>query len=198
MDCKMQKGGKDNHISYMKESNSLPIKIRIASPPDIPLLTDIGAETFSDTFAEENTPQDMKLYLAGAFSPEQQALEMADPATKFLIAQTGGEVVGYARIIFRNAPVAILGRAPMEISRLYSRKPWIGKGVGAAVMRACLREATTHRCDVVWLDVWEQNPRAIAFYSRWGFLKAGTQTFKLGNDLQHDLIMARPTVLTME
>jgi hypothetical protein len=27
--------------------------------------------------------------------------------------------------------------------------------------------------DVVWLDIWERNPRAIIFYRKWGFVEAG-------------------------
>jgi len=44
---------------------------------------------------------------------------------------------------------------------------------------------------VLWLDVWERNSRAIAFYRKWGFVKVGTQDFRLGEDVQHDLLMAR-------
>jgi ribosomal protein S18 acetylase RimI-like enzyme len=38
--------------------------------------------------------------------------------------------------------------------------------------------------------VWEKNPRAIAFYEKKGFRKVGRQTFLLGKDVQHDLVMA--------
>ena len=80
----------------------------------------------------------------------------------------------------------------MEIGRFYARKAWIGKGVGARLMQACLCEAEAVACDVVWLDVWERNARAIAFYHKWGFTEVGMQVFPLGNDLQRDLLMARP------
>jgi ribosomal protein S18 acetylase RimI-like enzyme len=56
-------------------------------------------------------------------------------------------------------------------------------------MRACLERARRLLCDVVWLDVWEKNLRAIAFYRRWGFVEVGTQAFVLGSDVQHDLLM---------
>ena len=46
-------------------------------------------------------------------------------------------------------------------------------------------------CDVVWLDVWEKNLRAIEFYRRWGFVEVGTQGFVLGSDVQHDLLMQK-------
>lgn len=162
---------------------------------DNTLLAEIGAETFYDSFAAENTPENMAAYLTESFSPEKQAHELADPASKFLIAESEGMTVGYARLKFGQAPSAIVGRSPMEITRFYARKPWIGKGVGAQLMQACLREAKQARCEIVWLDVWERNPRAIAFYRQWGFVEVGTQVFQLGDDPQRDLLMAKAVSL---
>ncbi len=168
------------------------VKIRIASPADNVLLSELGRQTFYDSFAAGNTPEDMAAYLAGAFSPEKQAAELADPGTRFLIAELDGNVVGYARLRQDPPPASIPGKQPVEIVRLYSRKEWIGQGIGPALMQACLQEAERRDCDVIWLDVWEQNPRAIAFYRKWGFEAVGTATFQVGSDLQHDLLMARP------
>ena len=80
---------------------------------------------------------------------------------------------------------------PVEIVRFYAVREWIGGGVGAALMSACLSLAVEEGCDTIWLDVWEQNPRAIAFYRKWGFAVVGEQAFQLGSDLQHDLLMQR-------
>ncbi len=62
-------------------------------------------------------------------------------------------------------------------------------------MQACLREAQNRGCDTIWLDVWEQNKLAIAFYKKWGFKEVGTQLFRLGDDIQHDLLMQRGVTL---
>jgi ribosomal protein S18 acetylase RimI-like enzyme len=43
----------------------------------------------------------------------------------------------------------------------------------------------------MWLSVWQKNPRAIAFYQKWGFEIAGTATFTIGSDVQTDWIMGR-------
>jgi GNAT superfamily N-acetyltransferase len=134
----------------------------------------------------------MAAYLAQSFGPEIQACELADPLSRFLIAERGAHVAGFAKLNFGPAPTAVAGRQPMEISRIYARKPWIGQGVGAALMQACLDEAARQGCDVVWLSVWQRNPRAIAFYQRWGFAQAGTAVFQLGADPQTDWLMARP------
>jgi ribosomal protein S18 acetylase RimI-like enzyme len=58
-------------------------------------------------------------------------------------------------------------------------------------MDTCIAQARAWECDVIWLAVWEKNPRAIAFYEKKGFRKVGRQTFQLGSDIQHDHVMAR-------
>jgi GNAT superfamily N-acetyltransferase len=168
-----------------------PYRIRDATLADNVLLAEIGAQTFADTFAADNTPEDMRAYLEASFNPEKQASELADPNSRFLIVEQDGETVGYTRLNFGPAPAVIGGKKPMEIARFYSCKAWIGKGVGAVLMQACLHEAEQAACDVVWLDVWEKNPRAIAFYRKWGFEQVGTQAFQLGDDIQNDWLMAR-------
>ena len=63
----------------------------------------------------------------------------------------------------------------MEIARFYADAPWVGRGVGKTLMESCLDVAREKGCDVVWLDVWEKNLRAIAFYAKWGFEAVGSQ-----------------------
>ena len=182
----------------MAQELNLPFIIRLATAADIDLLAEIGAETFRDTFKDQNSPENMALYLAESFGHQQQALELADPASCFLIAEVASEPVGYAHLKGAHAPVEISGRKPMEIARIYARKAWIGKGIGARLMQACLSQAAQEDCDVVWLGVWELNPRAIAFYREWGFREVGTHVFQLGNDPQRDVLMARPVTLGPE
>ena len=171
------------------------VTIRRATPADNALLAEIGARAFSDTFAADNTPENMAAYLAASFGPDRQAAELADPRGLFLIAEIEGQTAGYARLREGALPGPLPGAAsaqrPMEIVRFYALKEWIGRGVGAALMTACLAEARQRGCGALWLDVWERNPRAIAFYRRWGFADVGTQAFLLGDDRQTDILMQR-------
>lgn len=176
----------------MSPDPAATFRLRLATAADNELLAQLGAETFFDTFAADNTPENMAAYLAASFSPEKQAQELADPATRVLILEAHDAPAGYTRLRFGPAPEMIAGRQPVEIVRFYARRPWIGRGVGARLMQACLAEAAQAGCDTIWLDVWERNPRAIAFYERWGFQRIGRQVFQLGDDRQTDWLMARP------
>ncbi len=168
------------------------VHVRRATAADNTLLAKIGAETFRDTFAADNTPGNMAAYLAASFGPDKQAAELADSSSIFLIAEIEGTAVGYARLRQDQPPKDITGAKPIEIARLYARKEWIGRGVGAVLLQACLEHADKRHCDTIWLDVWERNDRARAFYVSWGFVQVGTQKFQLGDDLQNDLLLQRP------
>lgn len=171
--------------------DEIEIKIRHASAADADLLAELGRQTFYDTFAGDNTPENMAAYLAASFSPEKQAAEIAEPGSLFIIAEVQGTAAGYARLREGPTPAAVTGVHPIEIVRIYSSQEWLGQGVGPALMQASLDQARQRGCDTIWLDVWEHNPRGIAFYRKWGFVEAGTQAFQLGDDLQTDLLMQR-------
>ena len=161
-----------------------------ATASDAALLAELGARTFRDTFAADNTDADMDIYLATAFTPEVQARELSDEGSLFLIARVDGVPAGYTRLRFDDAPACVGGVRPMELARFYADLPWIGHGVGQALMEAAFAVASSRGCDVVWLDVWERNPRAIRFYAKWGFKVIGEQKFLLGTDVQNDLLMS--------
>jgi hypothetical protein len=107
------------------------MNIRTAGLTDAKLLAELGARTFADSFAADNTPDDMAVYLAKSFSPEKQSVEMAEPGTVFLIAEEDGHPVGYTRLREGNIPECIKGLHPVEIVRLYAIKDrtWCRSGL---------------------------------------------------------------------
>lgn len=170
---------------------SSEIIIRYATAGDNMLLAELGAQTFHDTYAAHIPSESLTAYLAASFSPNVQAAELADPSTFFLIAEIENEAVGYAKLQASEPPAGITGARPLELVRIYVLQAWIGRGVGAKLLQACLREASGKGYDSIWLGVWERNPRAQAFYRKWGFVDAGTQIFQLGDIPQTDLLMQR-------
>jgi GNAT superfamily N-acetyltransferase len=167
------------------------IVIRQGQAADAAMLAELGARTFSETFAPDNSADDMAAYLATAFSPTQQATELADPETFFLIAEIDGVAVGYAMLRSGNVLANVTGVNPIELVRLYVSQDQLGSGVGAALMQACIDEARRSGHKTLWLGVWEHNPRAQAFYRKWNFTEIGTHVFQLGNDPQTDILMQR-------
>jgi diamine N-acetyltransferase len=165
--------------------------IRIGTPEDAALLSELAASTFHATFAAENRPEDMKAYMDEAFTVARQAEELADPNTTVFLAFVDGEPAGYAKLLEGDAPECVAGERSVELARLYADHRWHGRGVGAALLGACFDAARRERFQTMWLGVWERNWRAIAFYRKWGFVECGSKVFQLGSDPQTDLVMSR-------
>ncbi|MFZ0062387.1 MAG: GNAT family N-acetyltransferase [Pyrinomonadaceae bacterium] len=165
--------------------------IRQGTLQDAVLLAELGARTFSETFAGDNTPENMAAYLAAAFTPTQLAADLADPRCVFLIAENDGTAVGYAMLRNGTAPEQVTGERPIELVRLYVSRASLGSGVGAALMQACIEVSRQRGHETIWLGVWEHNVRAQAFYRKWNFQEVGTHVFQLGEDAQTDLVMQR-------
>ncbi|MEO7674790.1 MAG: GNAT family N-acetyltransferase [Pyrinomonadaceae bacterium] len=169
------------------------ILIRKATAEDAKSLTDLAYTTFWDAFAAhpKNAPDDLNHYMRQAFSLEQITAEFTDEKSIFLLAEIEGELAGYSKLIIDNIEPGITARLPVELSRLYSQQIFLGKGVGQTLMDACFERAKNDGRDVMWLGVWEFNPRAQRFYEKNGFRVVGSHTFLLGSDPQTDLLMQR-------
>ena len=175
----------------------MPVRIRPAVLADADALSHLGASTFRETFRADNTPEDMDRYVAEAFSPEQQAAEIADPSGTVLVAEHSDdsgatELVGYAHVVTGSVPAAILGPAPLELKRLYVARAWHGRSVAQALMDAAIAAARARGAQTLWLGVWERNARAARFYAKYGFTRVGEHTFMLGSDSQTDWLLSRP------
>lgn len=170
--------------------------LRKATISDAKQLAQLAERTFRETFAAMNTPEDMELHAQSSYSEEIQASEISNPQMVTFLSEDNHRLVGFAQLKRGNAPSCVLAQSPGEIQRLYVVEDWHGKGVAQDLMKACLEELQGQGADVVWLGVWERNPRAISFYQKFGFVEVGEHVFPLGSDPQRDLVMARSVLLT--
>ncbi len=78
----------------------------------------------------------------------------------------------------------------VELVRFYVDRDYHGRGIASRMMDVVRDAAIALGAEVLWLGVWEHNPRAIAFYKKCGFTDVGTQDFWMGPERQHDRVMA--------
>lgn len=164
--------------------------IRRAVPADAAPLADLAARTFRDTFEADNKPEDMTEHVAKSYSPAQQLAEITSPDVTTLLATSGGPVA-FAQLRPGKAPTCVTSSQTVELWRFYVDKAWHGRGIAKQLMQAVLEEAAAAGATTLWLGVWERNPRAIAFYRKFGFEDVGAHEFHLGADVQTDRIMVR-------
>jgi ribosomal protein S18 acetylase RimI-like enzyme len=165
--------------------------IRDAAESDARRLAELAERTFRDAFAAMNTPENMEHHCREQYGEAIQAREILDPSTTTLICEDDGEFVGYAQLRWGQAPAHLTAKCPMEIQRIYVVRKWHGRGLAQELMAEALRRAERGGADLVWLGVWELNPRAIAFYRKSGFEESGSHTFVVGDDPQRDVIMIK-------
>lgn len=165
--------------------------IRRSEPSDALRLAELAELTFRNTFEAANTPDDMTLHCATYYSEVIQGREIADPKMATLLCEHEGQLVGFAQLRWGHTPDCLKAERLAEIQRLYVRQAWHGVGIAHDLMAESIALAQAAGADQVWLGVWEHNPRALAFYKKWGFSAVGDHTFVVGTDSQRDIVMSR-------
>lgn len=173
--------------------NEINLKIRRGTVSDAETLAPLAVKIFNDAFAANplNKPEDMRDYIATAFSLEQTRRELADEIFIFFVAEVGGEMIGYAKLHERSTEDCVSDENPIELGRLYVLKNFHGRGIAEKLMNECFDVARRKNYRTMWLGVWEHNFRAQRFYEKLGFFKVGSHVFQLGNDPQTDWVMER-------
>ncbi len=102
------------------------------------------------------------------------------------------ELIGYSQVINKES-IDIQDyqtEKPAEIRRFYVKESAFGTGASHFLMSAVLRSCLSDDVRTVWLGVWENNFRAQKFYKKFGFEKIGEHSFKVGNQIDTDHILA--------
>ena len=168
----------------------IPI-IQLAAPSDAALLAKLAEKTFRDAFAPFLNKEDLENYVARSFTENQIRSELLDTTTAFFIARIKDKWVGYAKLHQGPAPDCVKPLPAIELARLYSMQHYLGHGIGAALLEACIRYARSKAFKSIWLGSWQENRRGNAFYTKMQFDILGTKTFTIGSDIQEDYIFAR-------
>lgn len=165
------------------------VEIRKISVTDLYLLQAISRQTFTETFADVNTEEDMTQYLSESFNAERLTSELVNADSEFYFAEVDEIPAGYLKVNFGEAQTDIRDRNALELERIYVLKEFLGKHVGQILLDKTIQIAQSCNLDYVWLGVWEHNHRAKKFYAKNGFVEFGRHDFWLGNDKQTDLML---------
>lgn len=169
--------------------NSLEIKK--VTLEDLTALQLIGRQTFSETFASVNSEENMIKYLDESFAAEKLTKELNNPNSYFFLAVLDEKTVGYLKLNTADAQTEEEDINALEIERIYVAKEFHGKKVAQALYAQAEKTAEQLKATYMWLGVWEENFRAVSFYTKNGFVQFDTHIFRLGDDEQTDLMMKK-------
>ena len=176
-------------ISFKTISKMDKTEIKKAKLDDIEALQLISRQTFLETFAHSNTEDDMEKYLNESFSIDRQINELNNPGSEYYLATLHNKVIGYLKLNLGQAQTELKDQKALEIERIYVLQEFHGKRIGQMLYETAPSIAKKIKSEFIWLGVCENNLRAINFYSKNGFIAFDKHTFKLGNDMQTDIMM---------
>jgi diamine N-acetyltransferase len=167
------------------------ITIHRARAEDVETVLSIAKETFVETFAANNAPENLGKYVLENFTAAKMAAELNDPGSLFFIARDASEPVGYLKLNSGGAQTELQDDNGIEIERIYVKSAYHGRKVGQLLYEKALEIARIQHKTYIWLGVWEENPKAIRFYEKNGFAAFGKHLFRMGDDEQTDILMKK-------
>lgn len=167
------------------------IEIKQVTLNDIRVLQEIGRKTFYETFSQGNDKENMKQYLDEGFSEAKLRAELSNENSEFYFASLNDKIIGYLKLNFGNSQTELQDSSSLEIERIYVLSEYQGKKAGQVLYEKAIQVAEEKSVNYVWLGVWEENPRAIRFYQKNGFVEFDKHIFKLGDDEQTDIMMKK-------
>jgi ribosomal protein S18 acetylase RimI-like enzyme len=165
--------------------------IRALSEKDIPQLRELAIRIYRDTFSVSNTPENMDAFIAKDYSIESFQKEFREEGSSYFFALHNDIPAGYLRLRKNPEAESHLGPNTIELQRLYVDVNFQGMKVGSALMQHALDIAKSLKVDWIWLGVWEHNPKAQKFYSKWGFERFAEHVFYMGDEAQTDWLLKR-------
>jgi ribosomal protein S18 acetylase RimI-like enzyme len=166
-------------------------KITQCTIDDISQLKKLAYSTFDESFRPMNTQETIDTYLSEAFTTRKLTLEIMTNGCEFYFIYSDEELAGYLKINYVPAQTDINDPESVEIERIYVKKEFKGKGLGKQLMDYAEELAEKAGKKYLWLGVWEKNGDAIEFYKHINFTITGEHKFKIGDEIQTDLIMKK-------
>lgn len=167
------------------------MKIKKCSLDDILELQKIYRQTFFETFSEQNSEENMRIFLDKAYSEEKLKSEIEDKESETFLAVENQKILGVLKINTGNAETESGLENSLEIQRIYILKESKGLGIGTVFMNLAEKKARELGVSFIWLGVWEKNFPAQKFYTDKGFRRFSEHAFVLGDDIQTDFLMKK-------
>jgi diamine N-acetyltransferase len=169
------------------------VETRIPTLADAGTLATLASEVFAEAYATAFPSQQALLsHIQVAFAPKAIEEELNVSSIWYSLGLDHGVPAGFIKME-RSKPLVPLGAEAetVELSKLYVLSRFHGSGIADQLMEEGLGYANAHGRRIVWLCVWDRNPRAQAFYRRWGFRTVGEVIIPLNAVRFRDLVMSR-------
>lgn len=173
---------------------------------------ELAARTFPDACPPSLADADVRAFIVQHLSDEAFAAHITSPRRVIVgLRDEECRLIAYSLSVIPEgngaagaedgAPVdAVLSDGErigplIELSKFYLDQEWRGSGLGGMLMTGTLRALSAHTREwerpYIWLGTNAGNKRAQGLYSKLGFELVGRRQFMVGEQNNHDVVMAR-------
>ncbi|MBV8679953.1 MAG: GNAT family N-acetyltransferase [Aquitalea sp.] len=169
----------------------MTVCVRPARPEDATCLSALASLVWLDTYATAGIRPALAHHVQASLSPQAFQAQLADASQHILLIEREGHVLAYA-VLQDNAVCPGQPDWQAELATLYVMPRFARQGLGRQLLSACLRLACQQGQPGVWLSVYHDNPRALAFYRQLGLQQVGDCYFEMEQErhLNHVFLLA--------
>jgi ribosomal protein S18 acetylase RimI-like enzyme len=164
------------------------IRIRQAEESDSLNLCMLKIQVWLHTYATEGIRSEFSEYLSEEFTREKMRKMLMDKDKITLVAEQEGHLLACVELDWKSYNSNCDGNAP-ELTVLYVSEHFHGQGVGFQLLSEMERLVREAGCAGLWLTVFHENVRAIAFYERQDYKCVGKTYFSMGENQYENWIM---------
>ncbi|WP_019312911.1 GNAT family N-acetyltransferase [Streptococcus mutans] len=169
----------------------MQVEIRKVNQDELSLLQKIAIQTFRETFAFDNTAEQLQNFFDEAYTLSALKLELADKESETYFILMSGKAEGFLKVNWGSSQTEQVLEDAFEIQRLYILKAYQGQGLGKQLFEFALERAQISGLSWVWLGVWEKNVKAQLLYAKYGFEQFSKHSFFVGNKVDTDWLLKK-------
>lgn len=173
----------------MNAGLSSALIIRQAVSTDAESLARFASQAFKDAYIGKMSEIDIDSYTAKSFDTRRIQEELHHPVKYFHLAFLGSSLIGYTKLRSDRSRTELKGKKSIELERIYVSGQLYRQGIGGILFNNALAFSCALGFELLWLAVWQQNKRALDFYTKAGMEIFGTQSFTVGTIVNKDYVL---------
>ncbi len=168
------------------------ITIKKAAAPDAEVLALLGRVTYVEShghFIEDKN--DLAKYIEQAFSITKTSADLKNADHHFYLIYANDLPAGYAKLVSNSSHEEVSSESSGQLERIYVLDDFIPQKLGQKLLSLVEKETQQMGLDTLWLSVYIKNHRAIKFYKKNKFEKAGTLNFLVNGKQYENIVFSK-------
>ena len=157
-------------------------KIVRATIKDCDILVKLSKQCFLESHGHSASKQDVDTFINLTYNKNAYTKELEDEKNIYHLLYDDNKVAGYSKVVFNKTFEGKNWNTSTKLDRLYFLKEFYGLGLGKTLLDFNIEISKKNNQKGMWLAVWIENLRAVAFYKKMGFEISGEYSFKIADN----------------